>query len=136
YYAIHADASTEVLLQRIRAAACRGVRVRILLDDFNSVGPDAQVLRLAFQRGIDVRLFNAVSRSRGSLAGRILGSLHDVERLQKRMHNKLFLADSAWGITGGRNLGDAYFGGDGDSHFVDLDVLAAGAIVRTMAASF
>jgi cardiolipin synthase C len=136
YYAIHADASTEALLQRIRAAAARGVRVRILLDDFNTVGQDSQVLRLAFEPGIEVRLFNPVSGSRGSLVGRVLGSLHDIDRLQKRMHNKLFLADSAWGITGGRNLGDAYFGGDGKSAFVDLDVLAAGAIVRPMAASF
>lgn len=56
YYAIHADASTEQLLVRIRAAAARGVRVRILLDDFNSVGADAQVLRLAFLKNIELRL--------------------------------------------------------------------------------
>jgi len=136
YYAIHADGSTEVILQRLRAAAARGVRVRILLDDFNTVGEDAQVLRLAFDKGIEVRLFNPVPGSRGSLVGRVLGSLHDVERLQKRMHNKLFIADSAWGITGGRNLGDAYFGGDEKSTFIDLDVLAAGAVVRQMSASF
>ncbi len=136
YYAIHADASTALLLERLRAAAGRGVRVRILLDDFNTVGDDAQVLRLAFVPGIELRLFNPVAGSRGSLVGRVLGSLHDVDRLTKRMHNKLFLADSAWGIAGGRNLGDAYFGGDEASAFVDLDVLAAGAVVRQMAASF
>lgn len=136
YYAIHADASTEVLLDRIRAAARRGVRVRILLDDFNTVGEDAQVLRLAFVPGIELRLFNPVPGSRGSLFTRVLGSLHDVEGMQKRMHNKLFIADNAWGITGGRNLGDAYFGGDDKSNFVDLDVLAAGPIVRQMSASF
>lgn len=136
YYAIHADGSTEVLLEHIRAAARRGVRVRILLDDFNTVGEDAQVLRLAFERGVELRLFNPVPGSRGSLFGRVFGSLHDMERLQKRMHNKLFIADSAWGITGGRNLGDAYFGGDDKSAFVDLDVLATGAVVRQMAASF
>ncbi|HYD75258.1 phospholipase D family protein [Ramlibacter sp.] len=136
YYAIHADASTAVLLERIRSAAARGVRVRILLDDFNSVGPDAQVLRLAFVPGIELRLFNPLTGSRRSLLTRILGSLPDVDRIQKRMHNKLFIADSAWGITGGRNLGDAYFGGDPDGAFVDLDVLAAGAVVQRMAASF
>lgn len=136
YYAIHADASTAVLLERIRAAARRGVRVRILLDDFNSVGEDAQVLRLAFEPGIELRLFNPLPGPRGSLVGRVLGSLHDVEGMQKRMHNKLFIADNAWGITGGRNLGDAYFGGDGKSTFVDLDVLAAGRVVRNMSASF
>jgi putative cardiolipin synthase len=136
YYAIHADASTEVLLQRLREAARRGVRVRILLDDFNTVGDDAQVLRLAFEPGIELRLFNPLSGSRGSLITRLAGSLHDLGRIQKRMHNKLFIADNAWGIAGGRNLGDAYFGAGEESNFVDLDVLAAGRIVRDMSASF
>jgi putative cardiolipin synthase len=136
YYAIHADASTEVLLQRLREAARRGVRIRILLDDFNTVGEDAQVLRLAFEPGIELRLFNPLSGSRGSLITRLAGSLHDIGRIQKRMHNKLFIADNAWGIAGGRNLGDAYFGAGEESNFIDLDVLAAGRIVRDMSASF
>lgn len=136
YYAIHADASTEVILQRVRDAARRGVRVRILLDDFNSVGEDAQVLRLAFEPNIEIRLFNPLPGSRNSMIGRVITSLHDVGRMQKRMHNKLFLADNAWGITGGRNLGDRYFGSGDKQNFVDLDVLAAGRIVRDMSASF
>ena len=136
YYAIHADASTETLLQAVRAAARRGVRVRILLDDFNSVGADAQVLRLAFERNIEVRLFNPLTGPRNNLVGRLITSLHDVARIQKRMHNKLHIADNAWGITGGRNLGDRYFGTGETTNFVDLDVLAAGRIVRDMSASF
>ena len=136
YYAIHADASTEVLLQGIRQAARRGVRVRILLDDFNSVGADAQVMRLAFEPNIEMRMFNPLPGSRNNMLGRIITSLHDFERMQKRMHNKLFIADNAWGITGGRNLGDRYFGSGSDQNFVDLDVLAAGRIVRDMSASF
>ena len=136
YYAIHADSSTEILLQRLRDAARRGVRVRILLDDFNTVGKDAQVLRLAFQPNVEIRLFNPLPGSRASLIGRVFGSWHDMERVQKRMHNKLFIADNAMGITGGRNLGDAYFGTDSTSNFVDLDVLAAGRVVRDMSASF
>jgi putative cardiolipin synthase len=136
YYAIHADASTEVLLQGVRDAARRGVRVRILLDDFNSVGEDAQVLRLAFLPNVEMRLFNPIPGSRQNMVGRIVTSLHDFGRMQKRMHNKMFIADSAWGITGGRNLGDAYFGASDKQNFVDLDVLAAGRIVRDMASSF
>jgi putative cardiolipin synthase len=69
------------------------------------------VLRLAFEPNIEMRLFNPVPGSRGNMIGRIVTSLHDFDRMQKRMHNKLFIADNAWGITGGRNLGDAYFGG-------------------------
>jgi putative cardiolipin synthase len=136
YYAIHADASTEVLLQRVREAARRGVRVRILLDDFNSVGDDAQVLRLAFEPNVQMRLFNPLPGARDNMVGRIITSLHDVGRMQKRMHNKLFIADNAWGIAGGRNLGDMYFGGGEKQNFVDLDVLAAGRLVRDMSASF
>jgi cardiolipin synthase C len=136
YYAIHADASTERLLQELRQAARRGVRVRILLDDFNTVGKDAQVLKLAFEPNVEIRLFNPLTGSRASLIGRVLVSINDMARIQKRMHNKLFIADNAIGITGGRNLGDVYFGGDGKSKFVDLDVLAAGRIVRDMSASF
>jgi phosphatidylserine/phosphatidylglycerophosphate/cardiolipin synthase-like enzyme len=136
YYAIHADASTEILLQRLRDAARRGVRIRILLDDFNIVGKDAQVLRLAFEPNVEIRLFNPLPGSRASLIGRLFTSLHDVPRIQKRMHNKLFIADNAMGITGGRNLGDAYFGTDDKSNFVDLDVLAVGRVVRDMSASF
>jgi phosphatidylserine/phosphatidylglycerophosphate/cardiolipin synthase-like enzyme len=136
YYAIHADASTEILLQRLRDAARRGVRIRILLDDFNIVGKDAQVLRLAFEPNVEIRLFNPLPGSRASLIGRLFTSLHDMPRIQKRMHNKLFIADNAMGITGGRNLGDAYFGTDDKSNFVDLDVLAVGRVVRDMSASF
>ncbi len=136
YYAIHADASTEVILQRVREAARRGVRVRILLDDFNSTGRDAQVLRLAFEPNVQMRLFNPLTGSRRSMAGRVFTSLHDFGQIQKRMHNKLFIADNAWGITGGRNLGDMYFGTGDKQNFVDLDVLAAGRIVRDMSASF
>jgi len=136
YYAIHADASTEVILQHLRDAARRGVHVRILLDDFNTVGEDAQVLRLAFEPNVEMRLFNPLPGSRDNMVGRLLVSLKDVDRMQKRMHNKLFMADGAWGITGGRNLGDRYFGSGDKQNFVDLDVLAAGRIVRDMEASF
>jgi cardiolipin synthase C len=136
YYAIHADATTEILLLRLRDAARRGVRVRILLDDFNTVGKDAQVLRLAFEPNVQIRLFNPLPGSRASLMARLVTSIKDADRIQKRMHNKLFIADNAMGITGGRNLGDAYFGQDGKSNFVDLEVLAAGPIVRDMSVSF
>ncbi|MDB5846596.1 MAG: phospholipase [Rhodoferax sp.] len=136
YYAIHADASTDLIIARLREAAQRGVRVRILVDDFHTVGPDAQVLQLAFEPNIAIRLFNPLPGSRSSLMGRIVASMGDLAQAQRRMHNKLFIADNTLGIAGGRNLGDAYFGQGQDSNFVDLDVLAAGPIVRDLSRSF
>ena len=136
YYAIHADASTERLLLSVVAAARRGVRVRVLLDDFHSTGRDAQVMRLAFVPNIEMRMFNPLTGARGSPVGRMFSALADFSRAQQRMHNKLFIADNAMGVTGGRNLGDAYFGHADSGNFVDLDVLAAGPIVQELSRSF
>ena len=136
YYAVNLDASSASLLEALRKAAERGVRVRLLIDDFNTAGRNAQVLRLAFVPNIELRLFNPLAGSRNSIATRVLGGLPRFKRMQQRMHNKLFLADNAVGITGGRNLGDAYFGLGDNSNFADLDVLAFGPIVKTMGASF
>lgn len=136
YYAIHADASTERLLRSVVAAARRGVRVRVLLDDFHSAGRDAQVMRLAFVPNIEMRMFNPLRGARGSPLGRLVSALGDFSRVQQRMHNKLFIADNAMGIAGGRNLGDAYFGNADSGNFVDLDVLAAGPVVQDLSSSF
>lgn len=136
YYAIHADASSERLLRGVVAAAQRGVRVRVLLDDFHSTGRNALVMGLAFQPNIEMRMFNPVAGSRASMLGRLWGSITDFSRVQQRMHNKLFIADNVMGVTGGRNLGDAYFGQADSGNFVDLDVLAAGPIVAEMSRSF
>ena len=136
YYAIHADASTERLLTGVVAAARRGVRVRVLLDDFHSTGRDAQVMRLAFEPNIEMRMFNPVPGARGSGLGRMLSMLADFKRMQQRMHNKLFIADNAMGVSGGRNLGDAYFGNAESGNFVDMDVLAAGPVVQELSRSF
>ncbi|MET0544190.1 MAG: phospholipase D family protein [Variovorax sp.] len=136
YYAIHADASTRRLMAAVREAAARGVRVRILIDDFHSTGRDALVLLLTYDKNIEVRLFNPVPGARGSTFGRLVNSIEDPQRIQQRMHNKLFLADNVLGVTGGRNLGDAYFGIGEEGNFVDIDVLAAGPIVQDLSRSF
>ncbi|MFX8098650.1 phospholipase D family protein, partial [Acinetobacter baumannii] len=52
------------------------------------------------------------------------------------MHNKLFIADNALGIAGGRTLGNAYCGNDDAGNFVDLDVLAAGPVVQELSQTF
>lgn len=136
YYAIHADETTERMFTALRAAGQRGVRIRILLDDFNTVGKNAQVLTLAFEKNISMRLFNPLPGTRSSLVLRILGSIKDVDRIQRRMHNKIFVADNAVAVTGGRNLGETYFGQSEGTNFVDADILAAGRIVRELSRSF
>ena len=136
YYAIHADASTAKLLRQIVSAARRGVRVRVLLDDFHSTGPDAQVMRLAFEPNIEMRMFNPLAGSRRSMLGRSFSMLTDFQRAQQRMHNKMFVADNAMAVVGGRNLGDEYFNASDHGNFVDVDVLVAGPVVPGLSQSF
>ena len=136
YYAIFADDTTERLFDALRETAARGVRIRILLDDFNTSGKNAQVLKLAFEKNIELRLFNPLPGGRGSMFLRILSNLKDVARMQRRMHNKILVADNAVAITGGRNLGETYFGQSEGTNFIDIDVLAAGRIVRDLSHSF
>ncbi len=136
YYAIHADDTTDRLFEALVEAARRGVRVRILLDDFNTAGENARILKFAFENNIEMRLFNPLPSNRSSALWRIVSSLSDAARLQRRMHNKIFVADNAVAITGGRNLGDTYFGQSDGVNFVDIDVLAAGRIARDLSRSF
>ncbi|MEB5965496.1 MULTISPECIES: phospholipase D-like domain-containing protein [Comamonas] len=136
YYAIHADQSTGQLLRAVVQAARRGVRVRVLLDDFHSTGPDAQVMRLAFVPNVEMRMFNPLAGSRASSIGRAWTLLTDFQRAQQRMHNKLFVADNTLAVIGGRNLGDAYFDASDVGNFVDLDVLTGGPVVKELSRSF
>ncbi len=136
YYAIFQDDTTQRLFDAMREAASRGVRIRILLDDFNTSGKNAQVLKLAFEKNFEVRLFNPLPGGRQSLFFRIITNLKDVDGMQRRMHNKMFVADNAVAITGGRNLGETYFGQSKGTNFVDIDILAAGRIARDLSRSF
>ncbi|MEF7616835.1 phospholipase D family protein [Aquincola sp. MAHUQ-54] len=136
YYAVLNEASSRALLQRVRAAAERGVRVRLLIDDFNTSGTDDALLRLTRHPKIEVRLYNPLPAGRFSIVTRVMASLHDIGRINSRMHNKQLVADNALAVTGGRNLGDAYFLQAAEANFVDLDVLVAGPVVQQLSATF
>lgn len=136
YYLMRDDASTRALLRHVHAAAQRGVRVRVLLDDLNTAGADDALLCLTRHPNITLRLYNPFPAGRGSTLTRVLASIRDIRRVNQRMHNKMFVADNAIAVTGGRNLGDAYFVQSLASNFVDLDVIAAGPVVRDLSASF
>jgi putative cardiolipin synthase len=136
YYAWHDDDTGRRLLAALRDAGRRGVRVRLLVDDLHAGALQPLLAGLAAHAGVEVRLFNPLPVREGSLTGRVLGSLHDFSRLNHRMHNKLFIADGALAVAGGRNIGDEYFMRSPVANFVDLDVLVAGPVVADMAASF
>jgi putative cardiolipin synthase len=132
YYIWENDMSGLLLFSVLLAAAERGVRVRLLLDDNNTPGLDDTLRLLDKHPNIEVRLFNPFSFR----ILRALGYLTDFARLNRRMHNKSYTADGVVTLVGGRNIGDAYFGAGEQPLFSDLDVMAIGPVVKDVADDF
>ena len=126
YYIWHDDVSGMLLLEALRRAAERGVRVRLLLDDNGIKGMDPMLAALNQMPNFNVRLFNPSSIRRPKMAGYALSPI----RMNRRMHNKAFIVDGAAAIVGGRNIGDEYFAIGDVPAYLDLDVLGVGKVVR------
>ena len=132
YYIWHDDLTGALLLDALKRAADRGVRVRLLLDDNGTTGLDAQLAQLDAHPMAEVRLYNPFNLRRLKL----LSYTFDFFRLNRRMHNKSFTVDNRVTILGGRNVGDEYFGTGEVALYVDLDVMALGDIVPHVSADF
>ncbi|WP_431299912.1 phospholipase D family protein [Tabrizicola sp. BL-A-41-H6] len=132
YYIWQADTTGFVLLNELRAAAARGVRVRLLLDDNGITGLDAELRALDDLPNIELRLFNPFTLRNPKL----LSFAFDFVRLNRRMHNKSLTADGVASVVGGRNVGDIYFAYGPGEHYIDTDVLAVGPAATDVSAMF
>jgi cardiolipin synthase C len=136
YYLIQNDDIGRQFLRELRDAAQRGVRVRLLVDDLHATGVDELLAGLAAHPHIEVRVFNPLPVRAESLGARVLLSLHQFSRINRRMHNKLFIADNTFAVSGGRNIANEYFMRSASANFVDLDVMSTGPIVRELSRVF
>jgi len=136
YYLLQDDATGRTLLRAVRDAAVRGVRVRLLVDDLYTADNVGMLQGLQAYPNVEVRLFNPFASGRAFLATRWAASLFDFARVNHRMHNKMFIADGAFAIAGGRNIADEYFFNSEEGNFLDFDLLIAGDAVPRMAEIF
>ena len=51
------------------------------------------------------------------------------KQINRRMHNKLIIADGAIAVTGGRNISREYFDASDQFQFTDMDILFYGSAV-------
>ena len=142
YYLWYGDATGRLLVQRLLDAADRGVKVRMLVDDLNTLISDASTVSLRDKvaawvdahPNVELRLFNPwTSRE---IAGRLGEALADFQRINQRMHNKALIVDNRAAILGGRNIGDEYMGLHEEFNFYDLDVLGIGPVARQASTVF
>ena len=136
YFIFRGDETGKLLTEAVLRAADRGVRVRVLVDDGETVAGDDQITALEAHASVEIRIFNPFAY-RGHLTPlRALEFAFNSSRLDYRMHNKLLVADNSIALIGGRNIGDQYFQIDPESQFADDDVFVGGPIAQKLSATF
>lgn len=136
YYIFRQDDTGKLLTAHLLKAADRGVKIRILVDDAATVDGDQQLLSLSAHPNIQVRVFNPFHYRGHDNLPRLAEMAARKSTLDYRMHNKLFIADDAVAIFGGRNIGNEYFQTDPQSQFGDDDVFTIGSVVQKLSHSF
>ncbi|MGH8040976.1 MAG: phospholipase D-like domain-containing protein [Rudaea sp.] len=136
YYLFQNDATGRLVAQRLLAAADRGVRVRMLLDDIGLKNENHMLDALNAQTNIQVRLFNPLRTRNPSTLSKIAQFVLEGRRLNRRMHNKSLIVDNSTAIIGGRNIGDDYFDASDANNFRDLDLIAIGPVVAEASHAF
>jgi cardiolipin synthase C len=136
YYILHGDESGRLLTDALVRAAARGVRVRLLLDDGETIAGDQQIFSIAHRANVEIRVFNPFAYRGHSRLLKGVEYVLNHSRLDYRMHNKLLVMDNTLALLGGRNIGDQYFQIDPDSQFADDDVFVGGPIVHELSGTF
>jgi putative cardiolipin synthase len=135
YFIWQNDETGALLFDRLLKAADRGVRVRLLVDDFLFAVADRTVAAITRHPNVDMKIFNP-GKIRDSSLGKMGVLLLYFRELNRRMHNKLLVVDNQFAIVGGRNIGNAYFGLSKKYNFRDLDVLTIGPDVQEISSAY
>ena len=137
-YIFDEDDAAQLVLDELQAAAFRGVKVRILVDQLAALRKVETLAALsALHANLELRVYNPVlDRARLSLPMYAVAAACCWRQLNRRMHNKLLVVDGEVGIVGGRNYQDDYYDWGADFNFRDRDLLLAGPVVGEMVANF
>ena len=136
YFIFRGDETGRLLTDAVVRAADRGVRVRVLIDDGETMAGDDQITALEAHSSVEIRIFNPFAYRGHVTMLRAIEFMFNASRLDYRMHNKLLVVDNSIALIGGRNIGDQYFQINPESQFADDDIFAAGPIAQQLSASF
>ncbi|AER55057.1 phospholipase [Pseudoxanthomonas spadix BD-a59] len=137
-YIFDTDDSARMVLDALLAAARRGVRVRLLIDQLSAISNLDMLAALSgAHRNFALRIYNPTfNQAVPGYLDYAASVLCCFRRFNQRMHTKLLLVDGVVGIVGGRNYQDDYYDWDAEYNFRDRDVLIAGPEGADMARSF
>ena len=132
------DDAGRVVLDALMAAARRGVKVRLLMDQLSGLADPTLQARLAgFHRNFQLRVYNPTFGNARTAPLQWLGGIvFEFRDFNKRMHNKLMLVDGRVAVIGGRNIQNEYFDWNDQYDYRDRDLLVAGPATAAMAENF
>ena len=132
------DDTGHITLVELLAAARRGVKVRVLLDQLYAIDNPRRLADLArAHANLEIRMYNPTfGDAKTQPLEFAAGLLCCFFRVNQRMHNKLLVIDGEVGINGGRNIDDKYFDLSDTFNYRDRDVLVIGPASAGMEASF
>jgi putative cardiolipin synthase len=136
YFLWKDDDAGKIMTQRLLAAADRGVRVRVLIDDSMTESDPHYLALFGAHPEVELRLYKPFGPKHKSMVMRWIDYVADLSVLNRRMHNKLFLVDGSVAIAGGRNIGNEYFEYPGPFVNRSRDLLALGPVVEPAGETF
>lgn len=137
------DETGRLLMYELIQAARRGVKVQLLVDHFVSEkNPEIAAFLATVDPNLSIRLYNPIvgpfsgQPINPSMIDKLTKLLSGFNKVNQRMHNKVFVVDDQAGITGGRNNQNAYYDQARGMNYHDRDVLVTGPVVKEMRQSF
>lgn len=131
------DESSRIVLYELLQAARRGVLVRILVDNMGAHrNPDQLAFFTSLHPNIAIKLYRPIARMGNPHLPHVLIDLLVPSGSNQRMHNKTFMVDELFGMTGGRNIGNNYFNYSLGYNFKDRDAYVVGPAAAGMQESF
>ncbi|TCS88891.1 cardiolipin synthase [Anseongella ginsenosidimutans] len=113
FYIFDEDATGEMVLDALSAAARRGVTVYLVVDGYGSKPFSESRQRELRKAGVKFRSFAPIKGIRFSSVGR-------------RMHTKTIVCDHKMAMVGGINISDKYHGSDTQPAWLDYAVKVSG----------
>ncbi|MDR9831204.1 phospholipase D family protein [Vibrio sp. FNV 38] len=135
YFSWDKDTVGLMLLNELKLAADRGVKVRLVLDDL-LVFNEKWLAEINQHPNIAIKLFNPFHSRKSGWLGRAADFMSHQQQRDHRLHEKYFNVDQNTMILGGRNIGNAYFGYSTQANFFDMDTLFRGDIIEPFARNY
>jgi cardiolipin synthase len=108
-YILDFDKTGKKIIEALKKAAAKNVKIYILLDGFGSFSFPEKAIEDLNKIGVDIRLFSPFFSANSLYIGR-------------RLHHKLVVADSKIAMIGGINIADKYHGTEKTAPWLDYAV--------------